>query len=58
MSFHGARDGQGDEAWRTRGCDVWGYAGGMQMMRHFWDAAVAISPNDAKLDQAERFSLC
>lgn len=37
---------------------VWDYAGGMQMMRHFWDAAVAVSPGDAKLDQAERFPLC
>ena len=37
---------------------VWDYAGGMQMMRHFWDAAIAVSPNDGKLDQAERFPLC
>ena len=37
---------------------VWDYAGGMQMMRHFWDAAIAVSPNDAELDQAERFPLC
>lgn len=37
---------------------VWDYAGGMQMMRHFWDAAVAVSRNDAKLDQAERFPFC
>jgi trans-aconitate methyltransferase len=37
---------------------VWDYAGGMQMMRHFWDAATAISPHDVKLDQAERFPLC
>ncbi len=37
---------------------VWDYAGGMQMMRHFWDAAIAVSPSDAKLDQAERFPLC
>jgi ubiquinone/menaquinone biosynthesis C-methylase UbiE len=29
---------------------VWDYAGGMQMMRHFWDAAVAVSPHDARLD--------
>jgi trans-aconitate methyltransferase len=37
---------------------VWDYAGGMQMIRHFWDAAGAVSPNDAKLDQAERFPIC
>lgn len=37
---------------------VWDYAGGMQMIRHFWDAAIAASPGDAKLDQAERFPLC
>ena len=37
---------------------VWDYGGEMQMMRHFWDAAVTVSPNDAKLDQAERFPLC
>lgn len=37
---------------------VWDYAGGMAMMRHFWDAAIAVRPDDAKLDQAERFPLC
>ena len=37
---------------------VWDYAGGMQMMRHFWDAAIAMSPGDAKLHQAERFPIC
>ena len=37
---------------------VWDYAGGMQMMRHFWDVAIAVSPRDARLDQAERFPLC
>jgi len=37
---------------------VWDYAGGMQMIRHFWDAAKAVSPNDAGFDQAERFPLC
>jgi SAM-dependent methyltransferase len=37
---------------------VWDYAGGMQMVRHFWDAAIAVSPDDARLDQAERFPLC
>ncbi len=37
---------------------VWDYAGGMQMMRYFWEAAIAESPQDARLDQAERFPLC
>lgn len=37
---------------------VWDYAAGMEMIRHFWDAAIAVSSNDAKLDQAERFPIC
>jgi SAM-dependent methyltransferase len=37
---------------------VWDYAGRMEMMRYFWDAAIAVTPHDAKLDQAERFPLC
>jgi SAM-dependent methyltransferase len=37
---------------------VWDYAGGMQMLRHFWDVAVELNRGDAKLDQAERFPLC
>ena len=37
---------------------VWDYAGGMQMMRHFWDVAVELNPYDSALDQAERFPLC
>jgi SAM-dependent methyltransferase len=37
---------------------VWDYAGGMEMMGHFWNAAIAVSPNDSKLDQAERFPMC
>ena len=48
-------------ATRAGGCVaayVWDYAGGMQMMRHFWDAALTVSPGDARLDQAERFPLC
>ena len=28
------------------------------MIRHFWDAAVAVNPGDTKLDQAERFPIC
>src|SRR5262245_48591353 len=37
---------------------VWDYAGGMQMMRHFWDAAISASPHDAQIDEAERFPVC
>jgi SAM-dependent methyltransferase len=37
---------------------VWDYSGGMQMMRHFWDAAIEVSPGDVALDQAERFPIC
>ena len=37
---------------------VWDYVDGMEMMRHFWDVAAQVNPNDSKLDQAERFPLC
>ena len=37
---------------------VWDYAGGMQMMRYFWDAAIEVNPRDTQLDQAQRFPLC
>lgn len=38
---------------------VWDYAGGMQMMRHFWDAAAALDPAGAGgRDEALRFPLC
>jgi SAM-dependent methyltransferase len=37
---------------------VWDYAGGMQMIRHFWDVALEFNRGDSKLDQAERFPLC
>ena len=37
---------------------VWDYAGGMEVMRQFWDAAIAVSPHDAKLDQGKRFPIC
>lgn len=37
---------------------VWDYAGGMTMMRLFWDAALALRPADAELDEASRFPLC
>lgn len=37
---------------------VWDYAGGMQMIRHFWDVALELNRSDSRLDQAERFPLC
>jgi SAM-dependent methyltransferase len=37
---------------------VWDYAGEMQLMRHFWNAAVALSPQAADLDEGRRFPLC
>ncbi len=37
---------------------VWDYAGKMELMRHFWNAAVALDPAAAKLDEGVRFPLC
>lgn len=37
---------------------LWDYAGRMEMMRHFWDAAVALDPDAARLDEGVRFPLC
>ncbi len=37
---------------------VWDYAGKMEMMRAFWDAAVDLNPDAAKLDEGARFPLC
>lgn len=37
---------------------VWDYTDGMQMMRHFWDAAVALHPEALELDEGRRFPLC
>jgi SAM-dependent methyltransferase len=37
---------------------VWDYARGMQMMQHFWNAAVELNPDDSVLDEAKRFPLC
>jgi SAM-dependent methyltransferase len=37
---------------------VWDYAEGMQMMRHFWDAAGALDPRARELDEGRRFTLC
>jgi SAM-dependent methyltransferase len=37
---------------------VWDYAGRMELIRHFWDAAAALDPAAAELDEGRRFGLC
>ena len=37
---------------------VWDYAGAIQMMRAFWDAAAALDPNAVALDEGRRFPVC
>jgi SAM-dependent methyltransferase len=37
---------------------VWDYAGRMELMRHFWDAAAALDPAALALDEGRRFPLC
>src|SRR3989442_358489 len=37
---------------------VWDYAGQMQLMRYFWDAAVALDPAASNLDEGQRFPTC
>lgn len=40
------------------GAYVWDYAGKMELMRFFWDAAVELNPEAAKMDEGTRFPLC
>jgi SAM-dependent methyltransferase len=37
---------------------VWDYAGKMQFMRHFWNAAAALDPAALDLDEGRRFPIC
>lgn len=37
---------------------VWDYAGGMEFLRRFWDAAVSLDPGARLLDEAARFPVC
>src|SRR3990172_6322891 len=37
---------------------VWDYAGKMELMRHFWDAAVALDPAAIDLGEGRRFPIC
>ncbi|SRR6266542_1541851 len=42
----------------TVGAYVWDYAGKMELMRYFWDAAVALHPDAANLDEGRLFKIC
>ena len=42
----------------TVGAYVWDYSGRMEMLRLFWDAATALDPSAARLDEGPRFPLC
>ncbi len=37
---------------------VWDYGGKMELMRYFWDAAVALDPAAWELDEGRRFPIC
>lgn len=37
---------------------VWDYAGRMEFLRRFWDAAGAVDPRSAHLDEGRRFPIC
>lgn len=37
---------------------VWDYANGMEVIKHFWDAAEALDPSAAALHEGKRFPLC
>ncbi|HKD77020.1 MAG TPA: class I SAM-dependent methyltransferase [Ktedonobacterales bacterium] len=37
---------------------VWDYSGQMQLMRYFWNAVVALHPEDRSQDEGQRFPLC
>jgi SAM-dependent methyltransferase len=40
------------------GAYVWDYAGGMELIRHFWDSAMELNPAAAELDEGRRFPVC
>ena len=37
---------------------VWDYADRMDLLRHFWDAAITVDPGAAQLDEGKRFPIC
>ncbi len=42
----------------TVGAYVWDYVGEMQLVRSFWQAAIALDPAAAALDQGRQFPIC
>jgi len=42
----------------TIGAYLWDYAGKMELIRCFWDAAIELDPAAASLDEGARFPLC
>jgi SAM-dependent methyltransferase len=42
----------------TIGAYVWDYAGKMELIRHFWDAAIELDPDASSLDEGIRFPVC
>jgi len=37
---------------------LWDYSSGMELLRHFWDAATELDPNAFELDEGRRFPIC
>jgi SAM-dependent methyltransferase len=42
----------------TIGAYVWDYGGRMDVLRRFWDAAIAVDPTGVEADEASRFPIC
>jgi SAM-dependent methyltransferase len=42
----------------TIGAYVWDYAGKMDLMRFFWDAAIELNPDATAMDEGVRFPIC
>jgi SAM-dependent methyltransferase len=40
------------------GAYVWDYSGQMEMMRHFWEAAIKVDPTASEMDAGQRFTIC
>ncbi|MHB8135437.1 MAG: class I SAM-dependent methyltransferase [Anaerolineaceae bacterium] len=40
------------------GAFVWDYSDGMQFLRYFWDAAIAVDPDAVAYDEGSRFPVC